>query len=335
MNQNDLVADDIFAMKVAKTAKVTEEIVDSSKNIPIGFIPVNFACKDKLSKPILHFRNYSMEELLELASTNETNQFSTLIKKVLNKMVYEKIDCATLHPEQIKQILLTIYLNFWGKSLLQVPYFVDDDSQEVAYTDIDINNLTIKDIDDRFKEPFSITDDNGLKVKFILPRVSHVFTTDTFIKEFYREQENKFAKVKKLKALIEKIENSDDENIRAQLSKITVTEEEDQEYEEFINEKGKMYFCVLESQLIHSINGVELKTLEEKIDAFKTKIPIDFWFQYKDNVQKFGSFGIDSNYTFTREDGTKLTRGFSFRLTDFIPSVEQKTDRKYTVQFDD
>jgi len=335
MNENELTASDIFATTVSKTIKKVEENIEKTGSVPIGYIPVNFACGNKLNVSVLHFRNYTMEELLELASSTEENQFNVLIKKVLNKMVFEKFDCSELHAEQVKQVLFTIYLNFWNKSLFKVPYYKEEGKDEIAYTDIDITALDVIDINEKFKEPFTVVGDSGLTVKFILPRVKHIFLTDAFIKEYYKEQEAKFTRIKKVKALVEKMEKSDDESVHNKIADINITPEEEESYNEFITEKGKMYLCVLESQLIHSINGVEINTIEEKIEAFKSKIDISFWFDYKDIVQDYGTFGISDKYTFTNESGEKITRGFSFRLTDFIPAVEQKTNRKYVVQFDD
>ena len=184
--------DEIFTkVREKKVAKQVETEIQSEKNIPIGFIPVKLSSKDKLGPAVLHFRNYSMNELLEITTTKDENQLSALIYKALNSMCYEKYDCAKLHLENIKEIMLTLHLNFWSNSLLHKPYYIDlegdlQDEKNIAYTDIELSKLNIIDINDDFKNPFTIVDNvTGSKVKFILPTIEHVFIADKFMKEYF------------------------------------------------------------------------------------------------------------------------------------------------------
>ena len=47
----------------------------------MGFVPASFSTKDKLGPEVLHFRNYSMEELYELASATEDNISEILVNR--------------------------------------------------------------------------------------------------------------------------------------------------------------------------------------------------------------------------------------------------------------
>ena len=47
----ELKQEDIFAIKKA------EKLVEESKSIPVGFVPVKFSTRDKLVPVVLHFRN--------------------------------------------------------------------------------------------------------------------------------------------------------------------------------------------------------------------------------------------------------------------------------------
>lgn len=332
IKQSDIFAIDVQALQEA------EKKVEKAKGIPIGFIPVYFCSKNAMGPEVLHFRNYSMSELLELASSNEDNQINILVNKVLNSMCYEKFDCAKLHIENIKEILLTIYLNFWNNKLIKRPYYVDteidnyDNEENIAYTDIEVSKINIKDIDPKFKNPFTIVDNKtNSKVKFCMPNVEQMLIAERAVKEKYFAEDQKFLIIKSRmdtkKALLSK-------NLFDDAEKIVVSFEDENAYADYKQRKNSDYIRYLQSQLIVSIDGVNLTTIEDKMHAFDSQIDATTWLRYTDTIKKYADFGIDEYYTFI-VDGKKLTRRFSFRYVEFIPSVDQRTDTDYSVRFDD
>lgn len=331
----DIVQEDLFVV-TKKEKQIIKEISEStSKTVPIGFIPVKFLSYDKMGPAVLHFRNYSMGELLELSSTTSDNEFETLIYKVLNNICFEKYDCSKLHIENIKQIMLTIYLNFWGSSLIHQPYYIDlngnlESEENVGYTDIDIRRVLLKEISPEFKNPFTIKDEMT-KIKFILPTVEHVFFAEKYVKKFYDKEFEKFRKIKNKLEIIDQLKAQG--NLEA-ANDVEYNQEEKEAYEAFEEEKAKLYLNVIQCQLIHSVNGKELTTIEEKLEAYRTTIDAVAWQRYKETIEKYADFGIDDNYTF-KVDDKELTRRFSFRAMDFLPSVDSKPNTNYTVSFDD
>lgn len=326
-----------------KDKKILKEVVagvQKEKETPIGYVPVTFISEDKLGPSVLHFRNYSMEELLELSMSTEETQFNTLINKCLSKMNSEEYDCSLFHSEHIVQIMMTIYLNFWGTKLLSRPYLIDlngdkDNEANIGRVDIELSQLNHIKLAEEFKEPFTITDDvTKKKIKFILPRVNSIFIAEKYIEKKYKDQEEDFQNIKATLKFIEQLKNSGDpEQIkRADLIKVDYAKKKD--YDSMQEEKLKDYLRIIQSQLIHSIDDVVLDNIDDKLDAYKNKIDATAWVRYKNTVQKYGTFGIDPNYTFNI-NGKELTRRFSFRYLDFIPSMDQKTDSGYSVQFDD
>jgi hypothetical protein len=335
MNE-EITQEMLLPIKEKKILSEAAKAIEIKKEVPIGFVPVNFISEDKLGPSVLHFRNYSMEELLELSMSTEENRFSTLINKCLSKMNYEHYDCSLLHSEHIIQIMMTIYMNFWGTKLYSMPYYEDEENQtNIKYEDIDLSLLKEIKLSDKFKEPFTIVDDiTKKKIKFTLPKVNSVFLAEEYVNKKYKEEDEKFSSLKSTLNLIEQLKNTGDSEQMKRADLIKVDYELKKEYDLMQEEKMKDYLRVIQSQLIHSIDGQELKTIEEKIDAYKNRIDATAWTRYKTVVQDYGTFGIDPNYTFT-VDTNNLTRRFSFRYLDFIPSMEQKTDTGYSVQFDD
>jgi hypothetical protein len=327
----ELKQEDIFAIKKA------EQKVEESKEIPMGFVPVTFCTKNKLGPEVLHFRNYSMEELYELTSATEESIMEILINRVLKSMCFEKYDLTQLHPDSISEIMMTIYANFWG-SKIRKPYYKDleiDDMESddnIGYYDIEIKTLKLKNISDNVKVPFTIIDDiTQKKIKFILPKIKHGFITEKFIKEKYKEQESEFyvlnQKFQTRKKLLDK-------KLFEEAGKIKINPEEETSFEQFNKNKMTDYLKVTQSQLIHSVDGKVLETIEDKIKAFENDIDTTTWKRFGETVEKYFDFGFPKEFTFKLGDET-ITRRFSFRYTDFVPSMDEKRDTGYTVSFDD
>lgn len=326
INQNDIFVE----------AKKAEKIIKQERSVPLGYVPVMFSSGDKLGPNVLHFRNYSMEELFELASVKQELQFKTLVYKALNNMVFEDFDCGKLHYENIKEIVFTIYKNFWGTVLYNRPYFIDlektDKKNNVAYTDINLNFLKTIDINEKFKNKIALTDKiSNKKIVFQLPKIEHMFLAEDAVKIKYSEKEKEFYDIKNLMDLKDKLLL--EKEIEAAKS-IEIDSSRKEDYDNLLKEKSKDYFKIIQAQLIYSVDGKVLEDIDEKLNAYKSDIDANAWIEYKDIVEKYGKFGINPDYEFIL-DGKKLLRRFSFRPTIFIPSMDKKSDSRYNFQFDD
>ena len=71
--------------------------------------------------PILHVKNYTMEDALELSLASEEDSLEATVL-VLNRMIKEDFDVSLLQENELKQILLTVYANFWSNELKDFPY---------------------------------------------------------------------------------------------------------------------------------------------------------------------------------------------------------------------
>jgi hypothetical protein len=326
---------DLFA-NIKESLQIAEKKVDFSKDVPLGYVPVTMCTKGVLSAEILHFRNYTMDELLELTIANEDLQFEVLVNKVLNRMVYEKFDCSKLHIENIKQIMLTIYKNFWGNTLYNKPYYISLDGDlesedNIGYVDIDLNKVEIKFINSKFKNPFVIHDSiTGNKIKLSLPLVEHSFIAERYIKDFFADKERSFATIKAQLNLIKKLRS---DKLDEQANSILIDSNEKKLYDSFLKEKEKEYLKVIQAQLIVGINKENFETIEQKLDAYSNRIDSTVWPEYK-NILKENDFGVNNEYTFLANN-EKLTRRFSFRPLAFIPSLEPSSNSRYIVSFDD
>ena len=327
----ELKQEDIFAIKKA------EKLVEESKSIPVGFVPVKFSTKDKLGPEVLHFRNYSMEELYELASATEDSISEILVNRVLKNMCFEKYDLTELHPDHLSEIMMTIYANFWG-GVIKKHFYKDldivdiDNEQNIGVFDLDIKTIQLKNLKDNVKVPFAIIDEvSKKKVKFILPKIKQAFITDKYIKEKYKNEESQFyvlsQKLETRKKLLEK-------NLFEEAGKIKISKEEEEDFEKFNKNKFNDYLKITQSQFIYEVDGKVLETIEDKIKAFENDVDTATWKRLSETIEEYFNFGFPKEITFKYND-EMISRRFSFRLTDFIPSMDEKRDTGYTVSFDD
>jgi len=333
---DDIKQEDIFP-KIRKVAKEVEENTNLDKGIPMGYVPVKFSSKDKLGPAILHFRNFSMGEIYEVASTNEDNQVKVLVNKVLNQMCYEKFDCAKLHIENIKEIMLTIFANFWGNKLVSRPYYIDDEKEDldsednIGHVDLLISKIHINDINDKFKNPFSVIHENT-KVTFCLPTVEHSFIAESFVKDYFSNESLTYKSLESRLSIIQSLESKKKFD---EASKIFIDNKEKEKYDNFLQKKQVLFLKIMSAQTLVAINDKKFETLDDKLQAFESNlVSIDFWEVYNSVINN-NKFGIDDSYEFKDKDGNSITRRFSFRLVDLLPSMDEKKYTGYTVQFDD
>ena len=99
--------------------------VQRAKNlasVPPGYIEVALSTKGRVGAPaIVHVRNFTVGELLELSLTTDTDLPRRLIT-TLNKAIYEDTDVANWHESEIEELLIYIYAEFYKSTLDSVEF---------------------------------------------------------------------------------------------------------------------------------------------------------------------------------------------------------------------
>jgi len=303
------------------------DAVKASTEIPADYAKVVFDSLGKLgTPPILHFRNYKMEEIINLATVSTEEAFIKKLVYVLNQMVWEKYDCAELHEHDLETVMITLYAAFWGKEFTGFEYTYEDTEvdeetgeeetiEKKALAILPIKNIKTIPLKEEFKEPIKITSGNRT-AKFRLQRIKDIVFVSNYIEKAFFEKKRFF---------------SDYEIEREK--KLNASKE--RRYQEYMDDKGMMSLKVLEALLIEEIDGIPTVTIEEKLNAFD-KLDINFWIKYNSVVQKYGEFGVNPEVKFfSVELGEEISRRFPFQLMDFLPSMELQDDSDYTVSFGD
>lgn len=311
---------------------------EKSKKPDMGYIPVRFCTEGKLSAPeVLHFRNYRMDEALELSRVRD-DLFEEYLIRVLNKMVWEDFDCGLLHKEEMLEVILNLHVNFWSKTLEGFRYLIDEDLPEderdarenILEATINIaEDINIKNIPEKFAEPILIKTSEGIKYKFKLLRMDDRVAVKNKIDKEFATREKRYEVVK-----LQFIENP-----KLKASEVTNAGmvEKMLEYSELIGEKDSRYFMYLEYAQLFSVEYAdgkekEFETLEDKIKEADT-IDLTVWSTLKTGLKDI-DFGVDRNVDFySMELNKKLNRRFRFRLLDFLPSLDMDNSSGNALSF--
>ncbi len=337
------MGDDIF---VGDEKKKEEEFIaplkspepkefSSKKIIPREYIPVKLNSLGKLHAPaIIHVRNYNMEDALELSLVDEETALETTMY-ILNKMIYESFDPVYLHVEELKEILLTVYSNFWSSTLSEFLYpyeneeleFTDFESKEriiagkqTPNVDIPIKLIKTDVIHKDFKEPIKIKVKNK-EVYFRLSRIKDVLESKEYIEKKYLAKEKEFSNVSsQLNSEIESERNKVPEDVRLK-------------YEAYTKKRNFDLVKAIQCQVLIKAFGKKLNTLNEKLKYY-TKVDIEFWKAYNRVIEKYATFGINPEVEVKSPlTGKLIIRRFQFRYLDFLRALDVQNDNAYTVSF--
>lgn len=308
---------------------------------PPGYVPVKLSSNGKLKgiPKVVHVKDYTGRDTLNLSMATSENQLETILGIVSN-IVYEDIDVNLLHENDLEEILINVYANFWGSALTEIPYpftqkefdeLTEDEQDAIKKktwspkTDIVLGNIDTKVVADNFYEPITITA-GDTKVVFILPRTGHLVRAGKIVSRKYIKQENRW---KNINSLIRKERPSQD-NIDAFLREHLGEEYFD--YVDYSRQKTTDLFLIKQAQCIQSVNGKEMTTIDEQINAYNN-VPLQAWEQLG-QIQKEYSFGVN-HYIKVKSPftGKPVERRFSFRFQDFFPQVREESTSRCSVSF--
>jgi len=336
LTQKDLLYTNNLSNDTIKVKKQKEVI--ENKNIEIlnnldekteyktGYREINLDSLGKLSAPSkLNYRNYQMDELIDLASLREDRQIEGLVN-CLNNMCGSDFDNGDLHFNELIEIMIFLY-SAWGREI-KLSYFLVDENNNIIddkekYATINIKDIKTKPIKEEFKEPINIGDEN-IQVSFVLPRLNHIIKAKRFIREKYKSERRKFSD---LEMVLEENSSIDDISKRKLIDPDLY-----EEYVSYREKANKDVYIITQIMLIKSINGKDL-TDEERLTRYN-EIPLDFWVKYNSIAEEYSDFGVISKIeVFNEFKQVKEIRRYQFRLNTLLPTLESKNNKRYNVSF--
>lgn len=296
-----------------------EDLISMRKNAPkeevLGekYVSVKLSSMGKLGLPaVVHVRDYSYSDALKLASATTTTEVVKAITEVIANVVQEdNIDLSKLTSQDVLEILMTIQ-GTWYSPTMEFPYYVDeelpedkrDDKSNISKAVISINSIRTKPFPEGKTVPLTVNMEKTFTATVDIPRFYDEVIVSQYIENKYAEQDNKM------------------ENLSRKIEESTNTIEEYREYMAYREARTSDLIRATQAIQILSVNGKELKTLEERIQAMN-EFPLRAWSAVTSYIQKELDFGVIPEVTFNcTVTGKRITRRFSFRVLDFLPTME-------------
>jgi hypothetical protein len=326
INKEKLTSSSFFSKKTPRVNSASSAVSGAP---PAGYIPVRLTgSRGRLSAPaMLHFRNYTFAEAIELAEMRPENADATF-SRILTQMCWEKFPCEMLHREEAKEILLNVYATWWGKTLDVFYYAVDENKalspENRSVASIPLTAIKIDELPVEFSEPIMIEDSIAhQRVGFVLPRLINDIAAQEYINAKYAETDASFSDVRVA------IRMSDRDG-----TPLNVGSDRLEAYEDNERRKRSEEIEVLCALQLFSVDGRVLLDLDEKLDALQHRLPANFFSVYSAERKKSLRFGVNELVTFACSiTHQPIARRFPFRLANLVPTMDRSGDTGYTVSF--
>ena len=330
--------------------------VQRAKNlasVPPGYIEVALSTKGRVGAPaIIHVRNFTVGELLELSLTTDTDLPRRLIA-ALNKAIYEDTDVANWHESEIEELLIYIYAEFYKSTLDSVEFPLLEEDYEFVKNGPD-GEQRCKDLREhkwvprtsitllRDIDPYEVSDDyspeitiknkkTGFYVTFSYIKYGDRLLVKDWLDKVYRDEEKQFD------ALVETLKHNS--SVADPAKRLPVDPAEKEAYSDFVAKKLGTLTEVSRLISVVNYNGQDVSKMDvdEKYKLLSQDARIDYGMIAKlaarQDKQPFGLKPfIHMINPLTNEP---CVRRFSFRILSILQAMQLSGSDEYDDGFDD
>ena len=330
--------------------------VQRAKNlasVPPGYIEVALSTKGRVGAPaIVHVRNFTVGELLELSLTTDTDLPRRLIA-ALNKAIYEDTDVANWHESEIEELLIYIYAEFYKSTLDSVEFPLLEEDYEFVKNGPD-GEQRCKDLREhkwvprtsitllRDIDPYEVSDDyspeitiknkkTGFYVTFSYIKYGDRLLVKDWLDKVYRDEEKQFD------ALVETLKHNS--SVTDPAKRLPVDPAEKEAYSDFVAKKLGTLTEVSRLISVVNYNGQDVSKMDvdEKYKLLSQDARIDYGMIAKlaarQDKQPFGLKPfIHMINPLTNEP---CVRRFSFRILSILQAMQLSGSDEYDDGFDD
>ena len=330
--------------------------VQRAKNlasVPPGYIEVALSTKGRVGAPaIIHVRNFTVGELLELSLTTDTDLPRRLIA-ALNKAIYEDTDVANWHESEIEELLIYIYAEFYKSTLDSVEFPLLEEDYEFVKNGPD-GEQRCKDLREhkwvprtsitllRDIDPYEVSDDyspeitiknkkTGFYVTFSYIKYGDRLLVKDWLDKVYRDEEKQFD------VLVETLKHNS--SVADPAKRLPVDPAEKEAYSDFVAKKLGTLTEVSRLISVVNYNGQDVSKMDvdEKYKLLSQDARIDYGMIAKlaarQDKQPFGLKPfIHMINPLTNEP---CVRRFSFRILSILQAMQLSGSDEYDDGFDD
>lgn len=289
-----------------------EELVERNRKPDTGYVPLKLASSGKLGIPaLIYVRDYTYTDALHLSTMTKDNA-SEVVFDVVSNIIKDgnNLPLQNLTYTDVLEILMTVQ-GTWYSPTIEYPYYIDetlpkeeiDKKENISKASIKISSIEVTPFPENVKVPATVKTKDGFEAEVDYPRFYNEVIAKQYIEEKYAEKDNKYASLKK------KVKSGE------------YTSSEFREYTSYESEKATDLIKALQALQILSVNGKALNSMEERFNALDD-FPLKAWTAVINHLNSI-RFGIEEAVTFKcTVTGNEITRRFSFRIFDFLPTVE-------------
>lgn len=328
----------------SKLAEAEEKI---KSEIPAGYLEVNLSTKGKVGAPeTVHIRNFRMGEVLSLSMASPEELPRRLIE-VLNGMVFEDTDVADWNEQEILEIMVYLYANFFSNEVdVRYPYdssdvqwLRDNGKEDLAEALLNgeykpvvrVNILQDADtyeLPKDFKSEVRITNKStGFYCTFGFIKYGDQLIVKEALDEMFAEE------VVRFKEISEKIQYNNGIILKRakdptyDLPTVPIDPMEEQEYRDYVSKRVEVLTDIVRYMSIIDYNGQDVSDmpLKEKYELLSMDARIDVKMmtaldKKRDNMK----FGIKPMVRMTNpihSEGGVVEKPLSFRAITFLTTA--------------
>jgi len=111
--------------------QLVEETAAIETNVPAGYQRIVMSTMGKYGAPqVLHIRNFSVEEALELGSIAQ-DEIPIKITSLLQRLIYEEdVDIRTFYEQEVSELCIHFYQAFYSHQLKDIKYTPDEEDKK-------------------------------------------------------------------------------------------------------------------------------------------------------------------------------------------------------------
>lgn len=285
---------------ILKSLKETEQVVDTFRDIPAGYIEVQLSTKGKVGAPsIVHVRNFKVSELLALSLT-EKKDIPIRLVDILNDAIYEDVDVAEWHEKEVEELMVYIFISFYKPVISDLPFPLSDKDIEIIRqqpdgenkvqaikegkwipkTTLDIaKGLDAYTLPDDFSPDVTITSKKtGFHVTFGFIKYGDQLKIRKWMDSYFANEEMKFERIKKQIEYNQGINNQLTDNPTAIDKLLYIDKAEEEAYREYSLRKAQAITDMAYVISILNFDGMDVSkmSMSEKYELLGNDARIDY-----------------------------------------------------------
>lgn len=325
---------------------------------PAGYIKITLSTEGKVGAPAeFHIRNFKTRDIMSLALTEE-DVLPERVLSLLGDLIYEKdVDVKQFHENEVIETLLLLYHAFYAPSFdITFPVNEEDyayirdnnpaveaerkiadleSGRWVPHTTISIvDDIHTFDLDSNFK-PVALLKSKatGFTIGFRIPRYGDTLIIKKWLRETFKEEEEKFQRTARIFEMQERAMASLEEGVMIDIDSIPrVSEQEEEDYNNFRIRRAGVIVDVIRALHLNVFDGEDVsnKSLAERYEIIQDpRIDEKVARKLDEHFEKL-EFGVKPEVSMLNPITQEVcSREYSFRLVDILQAIKVSPDDEY------